>query len=200
MKIITVMRSGGEYRAEHVERLAQQCARFVPGVEFRCLSDDRSVPGYRPLKHNWPGWWAKIEAFRFRGPVLYMDLDTTLRGTLTPLLAVARERPFVTLRDFNAPMREVQSSVMAWRGDMRRLYTAFRRKPAAHMQANNCGRWWGDQGFIERQMTKREYWQDLLPGTIVSWKKHCDRGVAPDGARVVVFHGRPRPWEVAECL
>ncbi len=193
MRIITVLRSGGEYTPEHVERLAGQCERFAPGVAFHCLSD-LDVPGRLPLKHDWPGWWAKIEAFRFRGPCLYMDLDTTLVDTLTPLLAVARETPFTTLRDFNPQQRVVQSSIMAWRGSMRHLYDAFRRNPAAHMQANNCARWWGDQGFIEKR-TKPAFWQDLLPGALVSWKKHCGGGV-PDGARLIVFHGRPRPWEV----
>lgn len=124
-----------------------------------------------------------------------MDLDTTIADTLTPLLAVARDVPFTVLRDFNPQAREVQSSVMAWQGDMRRLYDAFCRKPEAHMEQNRTPRWWGDQGFIERHAQKRAYWQDVLPGALVSWRKHCTGGV-PDGARVVVFHGRPRPWEV----
>ena len=194
MRILTVLRTGGEYAPEHVERLRDQCGKFAPGIPFHCISDV-DVPGRLKMKHDWPGWWAKMEAFRFRGPCLYMDLDTTLTGMLGRLVSIAHERPFVVLRDFNFPVREVQSSVMAWRGDMRRLYTAFAADPAKHMQENNCGRWWGDQGFIERR-AKREYWQDVLPGACVSHKKHCKDGV-PHGARVVVFHGRPRPWEVS---
>jgi hypothetical protein len=50
--------------------------------------------------------------------------------------------------------------------------------------------------------------QEMHPGEFVSYKTHCTKGV-PDGARVVCFHGRPRPHEVggwvkdyweAECL
>lgn len=185
--IITILRTGGEYKEKHVERLRLQCADHAPGVPFRCLSD---IDG--SLRHNWPGWWSKIEAFRVRGPVLYLDLDTTICGDLEPLLR-CREH-FVTLRDFNFPARNVQSSVMFWSGDMSALYDRFRADPEKHMAENSTPRWWGDQGFIER-VARPAYWQDIAPGAFVSWKKHCQRGV-PRGARVVVFHGKPRPWEV----
>lgn len=193
--ILTVLRSGGEYRPEHVARLERQCAEFAPWNEFRCLSD-MDVPGRIPLRHDWPGWWAKMEAFRVVGPCLYLDLDSTIRGALGPLLRIAQEREFVTLRDFNWPARDVQSSIMAWNGDMGRLYEAFRQSPAKHMAENTGGRFLGDQGFIERQ-EKPAFWQDLAPGAIVSWKKHCKRGV-PEGARVIAFHGKPRPWQVGQ--
>ena len=193
-RILTVLRSGGEYTAEHVERLRAQCAEHAPGVEFCCLSDV-PVPGRIALGHDWPGWWSKIEAFRITGPVLYMDLDTTVRGDLTPLLEVVESSDFTVLRDFNFPAREVQSSIMGWSGDMGHLYETFRADPVRHMHRNASGRWWGDQGFIERHVAARGYWQDRLPGTLVSFKKHCQGGI-PAGARVVVFHGKPRPWEV----
>lgn len=195
-RILTVLRSGGEYRPEHVERLRTQCAEFAPGTEFLCLTD-MNVPGGQRLRHGWPGWWSKIEAFRLRGPILYLDLDTTITGSLTGLLGVARDEPFTVLRDFNPGQREMGSGLMAWNGDMRRLYKAFVADPEKHIAENNSARWWGDQGFIERRTTKRAYWQDCLPGAVVSWKKHCGSGV-PDDARVICFHGRPRPWEVGQ--
>ncbi len=190
-RIVTVLRRGGGYSWQHVERLRRQCLRFARGAEFMCLSDD---PRGTPLQHDWPGWWAKMEMFRLPGPCLYMDLDTTITGDLQPLLDVAKKAGFVTLRDFNAPQREVQSSLMAWACDMRWLYERFAEDPARHMAENDEPRWWGDQGFIERN-TRPEFWQNVLPGACVSWKKHCANGL-PFGARVVVFHGRPRPWEV----
>lgn len=187
--ILTVLREGGEYTTDHVRRLRDQCAIHAPDVEFVCLSDD--------LVHDWPGWWAKIEAFRIPGPVLYMDLDTTLTADLRPLLDVAGKHEFVALRDFNPHMREMGSGLMAWSGDMSRVYDRFSQDPDRHMAAYTSPRWFGDQGFVERQTGGREYWQDLLPGAVVSWKKHCAAGV-PDGARVVCFHGKPRPWDVAQ--
>lgn len=195
MRIVTVCRSGGDYRWEHVETLRQQCAKHAKGIEFVCLSDI----GGTPLQHDWPGWFSKIEMFRQTGPCLYLDLDTVVLDSLAPLLHIARTRPFTVLRDFNHPNagREVQSSIMAWSGDMGRLYTRFRCHPEYHMEQNNSREFWGDQGFIERHADGWEYWQDLLPGALVSYKLQCRDGV-PKGARVLVFHGRPRPWDVKE--
>lgn len=193
MRIITVCRSGGDFKWKHVEALRDQCAKYAPGTEFVCLSDI----GGMPLLHKWPGWFSKIEMFRLPGPCLYMDLDTVIVDSLAPLLEIARTRPFTVLRDFNHPAR-VQSSVMAWSADndtLGRLYTRFRCHPRHHMAENNCSEFWGDQGFIQRYAEGWEFWQDRIPGALVSYKKQCRDGV-PDGARVVVFHGKPRPWEV----
>lgn len=191
--IITVLRSGGEYHDGHVERLRKQCEKHAPGVPFLCLSD----AGEPLLLHDWPGWWSKIELFRLTGPFLYMDLDTTICGDISPLLMAARHHDFIALRDFNPKERDIGSGLMAWRGDLRRLYDEFAKDPAGHMAACRSRRWWGDQGFIDRHVGSREYWQTLVPGAVVSWKKHCRNGV-PSGASVVCFHGKPRPWDVKE--
>lgn len=198
-RIFTVLRSGGEYRVEHVAALAAQCARRAPGVEFACLGDDPAAPGHVPLLHDWPGWWAKIELFRFRGPLLFLDLDTVLRGSLTPLLAVARERPFAALADFDPRAgRPMASGVMAWSGRVRWVYEAFRRDPARHMADNMTREHWGDQGFIGRRVKRVEHFQALLPGAVASWKLSPRDEI--EAARVVCFHGRPRPWEVDHGL
>ncbi|MCB1567828.1 MAG: hypothetical protein KDI69_03285 [Xanthomonadales bacterium] len=188
-RILTVLRSGGEYRSEHVERLRQQCAEHAPGVQFDCLTEGAG------LESDWPGWWAKIECFRVPGPVLYMDLDTTVLGSLEPLLQAAEQNDFIALRDFNPNQREMGSGLMAWRGDMSHLLREFERDPTEHMARCTTPRYWGDQGFIEPLTKGRAYWQDVVPGAVVSFKKHCAEGV-PRGARVVCFHGKPRPWEV----
>lgn len=194
-RIVTVLRTGGEYAPAHVLRLEAQCARFAPAAEFVCLSDDPDAPRRIPLLHDWPGWWSKIEAFRLPGPCLYLDLDTTLVGPIDDLLALAGRAPFIALRDFNWPARELQSSVMGWAGDQSALYRRFADNPAAHMAENASPRWWGDQGFLERRVRRLAYWQDVAPGRLVSFKKDCGAGV-PVRAAVVVYHGRPRPWDV----
>lgn len=194
--VLTVLRSGGEYKPAHVERLRDQVAQFSD-AEFRCLSDV-DVPGRIEMQEAWPGWWCKIEALRLPGPILYMDLDTTVRGDLSPMLAAAK-RGFVTLRDFLHPRvpRTVGSGVMAWAGDMSALYHEFKTDPQGYMAKCKTRQWFGDQGFIEMKGPKPEFWQDILPGAVVSHKLHCKQGVPAD-ARIVAFHGRPRPWEIGQ--
>lgn len=203
--IACVLRSGGAYRPEHVQRLAAQAARFAPGVPFVCLSDV-DVPGVTvvPLQHDWPGWWSKLELFRdgafppgYR--VLYMDLDTTIVGPIGELLR--RPEPFIALANFyiragrQSVGGQLGSGLMAWTaGAAGHLYERFAWNPPAIMQ--DCGGY-GDQLFIHNEVGERCYWQDILPGQVVSYKVHCERGV-PASARIVCFHGKPRPWDVAE--
>lgn len=161
----------------------------APGVPFVCLTDGDG------LLFDWPGWWAKMEIFRLHGPVLYMDLDMTVRADLTPLLDAVAKHEFIALRDFNPQTRETCSALMGWSGDMSPLLARFADDPEAAMASCKTPRWWGDQGFIERHGPAPVCWQDILPGAAVSYKKHCRAGV-PEGVRVVCYHGKPRPWEV----
>ncbi|KRS17530.1 hypothetical protein [Roseovarius indicus] len=190
---MTVLRSGGEYEECHVDRLREQCEKHAPDTEFVCLSDI----GGTALLHDWPGWWAKIEVFRFQGPILFVDLDTTIRGDLRPILDAAACHEFIALEDFNPRLRKMGSGLMAWGGSMSHIYETFCANPDAHMAKCTTRRHFGDQGFIEPLTEGRTYWQDILPGSVVSWKKHCKSGV-PDDAKIVCFHGKPRPWDVGQ--
>jgi hypothetical protein len=187
LKIVTVYKSGGQYRQEHVSFLEQKCRQYAPGVPFVCLDDNT-------LLHGWPGWWSKMEVFRITGPVLYLDLSSIPVGDLSPLLQATYRHEFIVTRDFNPRTRLVQSCVMGWRGDMSHLYAQFRKDPERYMAEYTEVRWWGDQGFIEKHADSWVYWQDVLPGMVVSWKKD---GMCAE-SRVACFHGRPKPWEAHE--
>jgi len=181
LRIILVCKSGGDFDQSHVDRLTKQVGQAT-------VLDDTT------LEHGWPGWWSKMEIFRIPGPALYMDLDTVVLGDLSPLLEAAQTRKFIAMRDPYPHQRELMSSVMAWSGDMSHLYETFKQDPERYMSEYTVPRWWGDQGFIEYHQQERDYWQDILPGMVRSYKKECLSGV-PDGTRLLVFHGKPRPWE-----
>lgn len=189
MKILTVYKSGGDYRPEHVEALQRQCGKYAPGVPFVCLDDDNLV-------HGWPGWWSKMEAFRWLGPVLYLDLSNVINGMLGAMLRIAQECDFVVNRDPSPRIRKVQSCVMAWSGDMHYLYEAFHAKAKQAMREYTKARWWGDQGFIEAHANSWQYWQDLLPNAVASYKKHWITGEIKNPV-IINYHGKPKPWEAA---
>lgn len=202
LTVATVLRSGGEYTAEHVERLSRQVRQTTPGCAFVCLSDERlDLPGvgWMPLEHDWPGWWSKIELFRpglWTGPTLYLDLDTDVVANVSPLAHTPR---FTMLSDFYRPEHPA-SGVMAWPagGPPGVVYRRFRDDPTRHQHRCRRAGLWGDQGFI-RESTSASSPLRFPVGPIVSYKAHCRR---PDGthalpgeARVVAYHGRPRPWD-----
>jgi len=69
-----------------IERLQHMVAKnLTMPYRFVCLSNV-NVPCERiPLRHNWPGWWSKIELFRsnlFEDRVLYLDLDLLILDDL----------------------------------------------------------------------------------------------------------------------
>ena len=165
-----------------------------------CLTD-MSVPGVEtaPLVHKWPGWWSKLEVFspELTGDFVYMDLDTVVCGSLDDLAGVDK---LAMLRDFYRDGKKLkeglQSSVMVLpEKDRGQIWAEFTSNPALAMRFNPGG----DQQFLERfWLTRAARLQDLLPEQFVSWKVTCSKGIVPPEARVVVFHGVPRPWSVGK--
>lgn len=177
MKLITVCRSGGIYTREWADRIA---AHTPDGWEFICLDDSR-------LDHGWPGWWSKIEAFRIKGPAVYLDLDTVVTGDLRRL---DMGSGFWMVSDFYNP-KVANSSAMYWSGNVSIVYDAFRNDADALMARYDAMQARiGDQAFIEDVLTPNRF----PDGLVVSYKKHARKG-PPAGAVAVTFHGRPKPHE-----
>jgi hypothetical protein len=182
LKIITAYKSGGIYNEGHIERLAKQVKTYS-GLEL--------IPVYGEYKH----WWCKMNIFQMEGPCVFMDLDTTIVDDLSPLLKVAEEKRFVGLRDFNYNDR-FQSSIMSWNGNVSHIHADFAEDPEGHMQAYPGG----DQSFIDDGGYSPEYWQDLIPNRIHSYKNYVQQRGIHKRCCVVAFHGSPRPWAIDELV
>lgn len=199
--VVTVLRGGGAFTAEHVAGIRRMVGKHVGRVPFLCLTDDGSIPVvWRvPLRYPWPGWWAKMELFRpdfLPGePFLFMDLDTVLVGDAAMLLEDTSTS--VVLRDLYRGTRQphaVQSALMLLRPEDRaHVWKAWSEGDVKHHMRKG-----GDQNFVEPLLRGRvRYFQDVYPQAVVGFKSHVrgTRGKEPPaGARVVIFHGNPRPW------
>lgn len=189
MTACCVLRSGGDFGPEHVQWLARQ----VPGLV--CLSD-APVPGvdWRPLQHDWPTWWAKMEMFgpALEGDVLMIDLDTVV------LRLPEAPGETTVLQDFTEPGVMGSGFMFVTAADRARVWGAWLADPAGHMAANRRWPKWGDQGFLMDHLADAARWQDISPGAIVSYKVHVRGRRLPEDAQVCCFHGRPRPWHVNE--
>ena len=125
MTPVCVLRSGGDFRPEHAQRLARQ----VPGLV--CLSDV-PVPGVatRALQHDWPGWWSKMEAFapELEGDVLLVDLDTlVLRMPALPAVTTV-------LPDFYRPELMGSGFMYLTAADRALCWAEWIKAPADHMR------------------------------------------------------------------
>ena len=194
IKVVCVLKSGGDYGPRHVYALQTMCRQWVQHEhEFVCLTDVphlldcQTVPLFTEAK----GWWAKMELFRaFQGPTLFFDLDTIIRGPVS--LDSLQSVPFAILRDFYRVGQNpaaMQSSMMWWNGDLSWIWQMWcERGP---------GTFRGDQDFIEMAWSEKSvaYFQEIEPGMACSFKAHIRDSKAPSSAPVVCFHGQPRPWD-----
>jgi hypothetical protein len=196
MLVLCVCRSGAEYDAEWVRKLKAGVSRnlTVP-FEFKCLSDIE-VPDRIPLRHNWPGWWSKIEVFRYvTGPTLYLDLDTVVVGNIDHLLETPHD--FAAIRNFH-DSKMIGSAVMWFKKPMRHVYERFCEKPAKwidYHERKRDGPYLGDQAFVWDSMGRKVNTFDMEKAGIVSYKFHCKNGL-PENARLVCFGGQPKAYEV----
>lgn len=162
-RVLTVLRSGGEYEPKHVRVMQRQIAKWAPDASFACLSDVE-IPGVEtiPLRHNWPKWYAKLELFRpGLGEFLYTDLDNVVVGPIDDLF-----RGSYTTQEFG------WNALMYVPGGFgEQVYDEFAKDPAGH-----ADKWFGhraecepfgDAGFA-RQYVQGEAWEEVLPGQIVN--------------------------------
>jgi hypothetical protein len=199
-RVLTVLRSGGDFRPEHVRALAVQVGWHTGNVDFQCLSDV-NIHGISciPLKHDWPGWWAKIELFRedLGGDFLFTDLDNVVLGPLDELFT----GQYTTQRgDWNALMYVPP-------GGLPKVYEEFKHAPGEHIALNQptgiSGKAFGDAGFVAARV-QGQYWEDVVPGRVVNivemirptplgprWKR------IPADAHVILCGGPDRrPWKL----
>lgn len=192
-----------EFEVGHVHALQKQLAKWAPGVPFEVLSNV-GVPGVttRRLKHDWLGWWAKMELLDpdMPGDFLFLDLDTVVNGPLDDILKVRR---LTLLRDFyrdGVKLKEGLGGGLIYfpdnGDDTQHVWEYWMENPPARMREFSRG----DQFLFEKfWLNSADRWQDTAPGQVVSWKVHCGKGVPLD-ARVICFHGKPRPWETGPFL
>jgi len=146
---------------------------------------------FHVLREGPASWWAKMQMFqpgRFpKGErCVYFDLDTIITGDLTDLMNY--DGPFAGLRDVWQP-GQLGSGIMSWTaGEADHIWTECQEAGCPTDDPR------GDQAWITRYMPMAIRLQDILPDQLASYKAQCGAGV-PQGARVVFYHGLPRPHE-----
>lgn len=173
MIVACVFRAGGKYSEEWVHKLRRSCEKYLAPHEFVCLTN-QPIGGVatKPLLHDWPSWWSKIELFRpnlFDGPVLYLDLDLFFTK---PFPALFETRPNLTMLSDHYEYME-NSSIMAWDASdpfYEGIFKNFKNNSAGIMEDyvwKGPEHVFADQGYIGdycRALGRPvDRWQNLLP-------------------------------------
>ncbi len=221
LAVSCVLRSGGDYDPHYVVALARGVRQYLNMPHrFLCRTDEPAGVKLAmetanlacetwTLAYSWPGWFAKIEILELAGPILYLDLDTVIVGDITPLADVVldlRKNEFLGLADLYRP--EIwQTGIMGWPEAMAPVSTALFRDVAekgqwkerpgrVYLQASDTKRYDGDAEWIRPHLLSSGWKlikaQDVFPG-IFSYKAAVQRTGLPTRAKIVCFHGHPRP-------
>lgn len=175
----------GWYPVEYVIRLKESASRnlTVPH-RFVCMTDREAPCDTVPLATDLPDNMKLMALYRpdngLEGRVLALDIDSLITGSLDDIAAYNGN--FCTARDFYRP-------------DMTDGFLrAFEAGKHAYLWEKASNRYRMEIPYFKDHMEKPDYWQDLYPGQVVSYKVHCKDG-PPKGARIVSFHGKPKLHE-----
>ncbi len=212
--VVCSLARSNDYDEAYVLRLQEGIRKHTQGhVTFLCVSDTPVDNCWIvPSRYSFPGWWSKMELFRPDlpvGDVLIVDLDTIPCGDLTEILAVDR---LTMLSDFFYPAKLASGLMYIPDHHKADVWHHFLNAPRRHIESHAAG---GDGSFLTECFAhlKVDRWQDVLPGQVVSYKAHVrdqktpadvetgraactGDGHVPANARVVCFHGKPRPREL----
>lgn len=168
----------------------------------RMVADNLSLPHEFVCitESDLPGWWGKVRLFRnAHARNLWLDLDVVITGPLDGLV-----EPTDKLRIIRNWAKSgwggCQSSVMYWEGERFRFISdEFDPAIAYWPPRNEPGILWGDQEWITQLRDEgRVDVEYFNPVDIISYKYHVRGQGLPPHAKVVVFHGNPKPADVSE--
>lgn len=220
---------GDGYSWDYVEKLYNMLFRHInKKVRFHVYTEhNRSVPPHM-IKHTlteWPGisgrkksWWYKLQLFNsqhHQGPLLYLDLDTVIVNSLDWVANLSTNYLWA-IKDYRClwkpQVQTLNSSVMYW--DTRYfdwVWQDFAKNNISTIKSS----YQGDQDYLSAVIDpkKRRFfeegrcvswrWQALNGG--MDWKKRRYKipgqgtSIQPQNS-VLVFHGNPKPSEIADSV
>ncbi len=218
-RVVLCMKWGTLYSADYVNVLHNACRANLKGdFRFVCLTDDSEgfvdgidalpIPDIGLAPHQWQGGaWPKVALYcnplhDLRGLALFLDLDTVVVGDLAPLFDLPGELVALDSAPWRYPIGSpprTGSGVLRYQlGAHGDLVDKLRRDRDAMI-----ARYGNDQNYLLGEGPPLTYFPQEW---IVSFKYHLrqplmiDRFRGPKAppatARLVAFHGRPRPIDL----
>lgn len=214
MNNVLCMKWGTKYGPEYVNRLHAMVARnLAASHRFICLTDDTAGvdPGIecRPLpaielggakpRHGWRKFSVfSPELHDLEGPILFLDLDLVVVDRLEPFFS--HPGRFCIIENWSQEGSGIgNSSVFRFQaGDYLDVFERFCREAAEAVKTYP-----NSQTFLSRVIEDKTFWPD---DWCRSYKRHClPRGLLraalrarlPAGAKIIVFHGDPKPPDAA---
>lgn len=195
---VVTMRFGSKYGPHYLRAWVAGVQRNIT-VPHRlvCFTDDM-VPGLPTVMQvqvqDLGGWWNHLWAFSAWSDnrQLLIDVDDVIVGSLDDLASYdgphALNSDVYQLENVDGGCQLIPAEPNL------ALFAEFMDDPKL-VRAN----YYSDKQFYIARINDAPRIQDLFPGQWVSYKVHCQGKGLPAGARIVGFHGEPKPHEVADA-
>jgi hypothetical protein len=215
-RVVICMKWGRLYGPDYVNVLHHAVRENLSGAfRFVCLTDDSSgivdgveclpIPDIGLLEAHWyNGAWPKIALFGddlhgLRGRALFIDLDMVICGDLTPFFTHGEGFLAIDEGAWTKSAPATMSSIMAFDlGSLGHLVAGLRANRDLIVARHGL-----EQNYLHEAVGRVGYWPREW---LASFKRHLRRPLLidrllpplepPAQARVVVFHGRPRPIDL----
>lgn len=221
-RVVLCMKWGTLYPADYVNVLWNACRKSITGpFRFVCLADDAEgfapgiecfpIPDIGLAPGDWflPGIWPKLAIYvadlhGLTGRCLFIDLDMMVLGGLDEMFK--HGTGFISTDmgpAWENPPRlgpgQVATSIFAFDlGQETRILNAFLADPKGAMQ-----RFQNEQDFVGAYASAMGFFP---PGWVLSFKRHLRQPIGldlfmepkrpPATAKVLAFHGDPRPADL----
>lgn len=220
---------GSAYDWIYVDKLYAMLTRHISRpVNLHVYTEHERVVPAPYIKHSlthWPNisgprksWWYKMQMFnpdQFQGRLIYFDLDVIILGNIDWMTELDTQY-FWACKDFRHHWRGawhgINSSCMIWHTDQ--FAHVWQEFSDDNIYAVTR-RFQGDQDFLNAKIGDRDR-RYLDTELIKSWRweikdagmdfkrrvyRRPDAGsVIPPNTHVMVFHGQPKPHEIADPI
>lgn len=213
---VVCLKWGTLYDPEYVNNLFSMAQRHL-SLPFRFICFTEHSEGIRPEVEIWPlpefeepPWeysrfcqaWRKLALFQpglaeMQGKVLFLDLDVVIVDNIDALFAFSERLAIIENWYQKGQMVGQASAICFEAGQPVALLEHYQRDPIAVLKQYRT-----EQAYITGQLGLGNF--DFFPEAwCKSFKKHClpggiknyfvPKNAIPEGAKIVVFHGRPNP-------
>ncbi len=197
LNFVVTLKSGGDFSPFDVETLCRQVRKHLTiPHNFICYTDMSIKYKYvktRKLTRNLPGWWSMLEMFKIIGPTIASGLDMIVLDNIDRLGELAKTCPkdvfYMAEPQQGAKIRGEKfcSGLQLWNGNWSWLFKLFKEEDFKFQREQT----YTYTKLLERRFKIRKV-QEYFDG-YYSFKHHCKQGKKPRDAKVVLFHGKPRP-------
>lgn len=213
---------GEKYSASYVNRLNYMIKNNMSEpFTLHCITENSSGidvdVNILPIQNDvLEGWWYKLMLFQssfydIQGEVVFLDLDVVITSDITDLFYY---KPGKFVIAYDKATKGYNSSVFRIKiGDFAHVWDGFIANKSTIVNT-----YYGDQDWITKSISNVSLWPEKW---VLSFKKDCDsrakrsygtfgrwlrkKGIysvsgevsRPKSAKVVLFHGKPEPEDVA---